>query len=115
MAISTRGNQFQTENKFGAALFADTLERGHAVIGTAPSLISLLSAVFSPYMPSPSQISDAHVSDSGQMGSFELEESIASLQAATPGHVDFRIGHIIRAVKHPRRGLTVRLYGRLRR
>lgn len=49
------------------------------------------------------------------MGSFELEESIASLQAATPGHVDFRIGHIIRAVKHPRRGLTVRLYGRLRR
>ncbi|KAH3239237.1 hypothetical protein KXV81_000200 [Aspergillus fumigatus] len=97
MAISTRGNQFQTENKFGAALFADTLERGHAVIGTAPSLISLLSAVFSPYMP------------------FELEESIASLQAATPGHVDFRIGHIIRAVKHPRRGLTVRLYGRLRR
>ncbi|KAH1985421.1 hypothetical protein KXW88_000355 [Aspergillus fumigatus] len=35
---------------------------------------------------SPSQISDAHVSGSGQMGSFELEESIASLQAATPGH-----------------------------
>ncbi|KAH1297333.1 methionine--tRNA ligase mes1 [Aspergillus fumigatus] len=56
MAISTRGNQFQTENKFGAALFADTLERGHAVIGTAPSLISLLSAVFSPCMPS---VSDA--------------------------------------------------------
>ncbi|GLB07650.1 putative methionine--tRNA ligase, cytoplasmic protein rar1 [Aspergillus tubingensis] len=159
MAISTRGNQFLTENKFGASLLADNPGRGYAVIGIVLNLIYLLSAVFYPYIPSvsdamakmlnappraitptwqvgdllpgheirlakhlftkidekmadkwraqfggstapgsPSQVSETHVSESGQRGKYKPEELS---QVTSPRRVDFRVGHIIRAVKHP--------------
>ncbi len=54
MEISARGNQYLQENKIDNSLFANQRERCDTVVGTALSLIYLLSALVYPYMPSTS-------------------------------------------------------------
>lgn len=52
MSISTRGNQFLSESKLGSALVSEDPKRAAVVVGRGLNLLYLLSAVFSPYMPS---------------------------------------------------------------
>ncbi|KAG4291473.1 methionyl-tRNA synthetase [Fusarium proliferatum] len=52
MGISTRGNQYLTENAFGSALVADDFDRAASVVAHGLNLVYLLSALIYPYMPS---------------------------------------------------------------
>ncbi|CAG8442790.1 6545_t:CDS:2 [Ambispora leptoticha] len=54
MEISRIGNHYLQESKLDNALFANNPEKCGTVIGVALNLIYLLSAIFSPYMPSTS-------------------------------------------------------------
>lgn len=51
MGISTRGNQYLTENTFGSALVIDDFSRAASVVGRGLNLVYLLSALMSPFIP----------------------------------------------------------------